>query len=88
MSLKTNLVAGAFSRDQRMCAIIYFEPRIGELRTQKLKSRLVRTRSLNVFPLKAGVGWYMTLCQKFLLKSGQFYEITYPESITLEENMR
>ena len=30
-------------------------PHSGELRTQKLKSRLVRTQSLNVFPLKSRV---------------------------------
>ena len=33
-------------------------PRSGELRTQKLKSHLVRTQSLNVLPLKPGVGQY------------------------------
>ena len=33
-----------------------FWPRSGELRTQKLKSHLVRTQSLNVLPLKPGVG--------------------------------
>ena len=31
-------------------------PRSGELRMQKLKSHLVRTRSLKVPPLKPGVG--------------------------------
>ena len=31
-------------------------PRSGELRTQKLKSHLVRTQGLNVLPLKPGVG--------------------------------
>ena len=36
-------------------------PRSGELRTQKLKSHLVRTKSVNVFPLKPGVGQYMTI---------------------------
>ena len=30
-------------------------PRRGELRTQKLKSHLMRTQSLNVLPLKPGV---------------------------------
>ena len=34
-------------------------PRSGELRTQKLKSRLIRTRSLNVLPLKPGVGQHI-----------------------------
>ena len=33
-----------------------YSPRSGELRTQKLKSYLVRTQSLNVLPLKSGVG--------------------------------
>ena len=36
-------------------------PRIGELRTQKLKSHLVRTQSLNVLPLKPGVGQYVAI---------------------------
>ena len=31
-------------------------PRSGELRTQKLKANLMRTKSLNVLPLKPGVG--------------------------------
>ena len=35
--------------------------RSGELRTQKLKSRLVRTQSLNVPPLKPGVGQYIAV---------------------------
>ena len=33
----------------------------GELRTQKLKSHLVRTQSLNVLPLKHGVGQYIAM---------------------------
>ena len=36
-------------------------PRSGELRTQKLKSHLVRTQSLNVLPLKLGVGQYIAI---------------------------
>ena len=36
-------------------------PRSGELRTQKLKSHLVRTQSLNVLPLKSGVGRYIAI---------------------------
>ena len=35
--------------------------RIGELRTQKLKSHLVRTQSLNVLPLKPGVSQYIAI---------------------------
>ena len=33
----------------------------GEQRTQKLKSHLVRTQSLNVLPLKPGVGQYVAI---------------------------
>ena len=36
-------------------------PRSGELRMQKLKSHLVRTHSLNVLPLKPGVGQYIAI---------------------------
>ena len=37
------------------------QPRSGELRTQKLKSHLVRTQSLNVLPFKPGVGQYKAI---------------------------
>ena len=36
-------------------------PCSGELRTQKLESHLVRTQSLNVLPLKPGVGQYIAI---------------------------
>ena len=36
-------------------------PRNGELRTQKLMSQLVRTQSLNILPLKPGVGRYIAM---------------------------
>ena len=36
-------------------------PRSGELRTQKLKSHLVRAQSFNVLPLKPGVGQYIAI---------------------------
>ena len=36
-------------------------PRSGELRTQKLKSHLVGTQSLNVLPLKPGVSEYIAI---------------------------
>ena len=39
----------------------FVEPRSGELRTQKLRSHLVRTQSLNVLPLKPGVGQYIAI---------------------------
>ena len=35
--------------------------RSGELRTQKLKSHLMRTQSLKVLPLKPGVGQYIAM---------------------------
>ena len=35
--------------------------RSGELRTQKFKSYLVRIQSLNVLPLKPGVGQYIAI---------------------------
>ena len=38
-----------------------FRHRSGELRTQKLKSHLVRTQSLNVLPLKPWVGQYIAI---------------------------
>ena len=36
-------------------------PGSGELRAQKLKSHLVGTQSLNVLPLKPGVGQYIAI---------------------------
>ena len=36
-------------------------PRSGELRTQKLKSHLVRTQSFNVLPLKPRVSQYIAI---------------------------
>ena len=36
-------------------------PRSGELRTQKLKSHLLRTQSLKVLPLKPEVGQYIVI---------------------------
>ena len=35
--------------------------RSGELQTQKLKSHLMRTQSLNILPLKPGVGQYIAI---------------------------
>ncbi len=40
-------------------------PRGGELPTQKLKSHLVRTQSLNILPLKPGVGQYTAIYDSF-----------------------
>ena len=45
-----------------LTAVFFFAfPRSGELWTQKLKSHLVRTQSLNVLPLKPGVGQYIAI---------------------------
>ena len=38
-----------------------YSSRDGERRTQKLKSHLLRTQSLNVLPLKPGVGQYIAV---------------------------
>ena len=48
-----------------MCANVLELPRSGELRMQKLKSHLVRTQSLNVLPLKSGVGQYIAIHATF-----------------------
>ena len=42
-------------------ASVLLQPRIRELRTQKLKSHLTRTQSLKVLPLKPGVGQYIAM---------------------------
>ena len=42
-----------------VCVRLAFTAPRWELRTQKVKSHLVRTQSLNVFPLKPGVGQYI-----------------------------
>ena len=41
--------------------IVTTRPRSGELRTQKLKSHLARTQSLNALPFKPGVGQYIAI---------------------------
>ena len=46
-----------FYRIYRLTLLLF--PRSGGLRTQKLKSHLVRTHSLNVLPLKTGAGQYI-----------------------------
>ena len=47
------------------------DPHSGELRTQKLKSHLVRTQSFNVLPLKPGVGQY--IATHATLTAGDFF---------------
>ena len=53
--------------------------RSGELRTQKLKSHLVRTHSLNVLPLKLGVGQYIAI-HATLTARDFFLAYFYPSS--------
>ena len=54
-------------------------PRSGMLRTQKLKSHLVRTQSLNGLPLKPGVGQY-TAIHATLTARNFFFAYFYPSS--------
>ena len=51
----------------------------GELRTQKLKSHLVRTQSLNVLPLKPGVGQHIAI-HATLTARDFFLAYFYPSS--------
>ena len=51
--------------------------RNGELRTQKLKSHLVRTQSLNVLPVKHGVGQYIAIHATFTARDF-FLACLYP----------
>ena len=50
-----------FQRHHPLHSCLAVWPRSGELRTQKLRSRLMRTQSLNVLPLKPGVGQYIAI---------------------------
>ena len=49
------------SCEDMVWALPFWWPRSGELRTQKLKSHLVRTQSLNVLPFTPGVGQYIAI---------------------------
>ena len=49
------------SPEQTRTAGFCTDPRGGELRTQKLKSHLMRTQSLKVLLLKPGVGQYIAM---------------------------
>ena len=59
--------------------VLFLSPRSGELRTQKLKSHLVRTQSLNVLPLKSGVGQYVAI-HATLTARNFFLAYFYPSS--------
>ena len=54
-------VRGPSSWDPGVAEFVFQSPRSRELRTQKLKSHLVRTQSLHVLPLKPGVGQYIAI---------------------------
>ena len=53
-----------------------FQSRSGEPRTQKLKSYLVGTQSLNVLPLKLGVGQYIAI--HATLTASDFFLLFFP----------
>ena len=61
------------------CYLPFAAPRSGELRTQKLKSHLVRTQSLNVLPFKPGVGQYIAI-HATLTARDFFLAYFYPSS--------
>ena len=54
------------TRGCSICLLTELHPHSGELRTQKLKSHLERTQSLNVLPLKPGVGQHMPYTLRLL----------------------
>ena len=56
-----------------------FDPHSWELRAQTLKSQLVRLQSLNVLPLKPGVGQYIAIYAMFTAKDF-FLAYFYPSS--------
>ena len=60
---------------------IYTTPRNRKLRTQKLKSQLVRTQSLNVLPLKPGVGQYVAI--HATLTARDFFRVYFYPSVIL-----
>ena len=51
-----------------------------KLRTQKLKTHLVRTRSLNVLPFKPGVGQYIAIHATLTAREELFLAYFYPSS--------
>ena len=51
----------SLSLARSLACSVSLTPRSGELRTQKLKSHLMRTQSLKVLPLKPGVGQYIAM---------------------------
>ena len=60
--------------------LLLLSPSSGELRTQKLRSRLLRTQSLKVLPLKPGVGQYIAIHAAALTARDFFLANFYPSS--------
>ena len=56
---------------------LFSAPGSGELRTQKLKSYLLRTQSLKVLPLKPGVDQYIAI-HATLIARDFFHANLYP----------
>ena len=82
--LESALASAVDTRDGLLswdwCAVLPGRPRGGELRTQKLKFHLVRTQSLNVLPIKPGVGQYIAIHATLTAKDF-FLANFYPWSI-------
>ena len=77
--LKVKVYSSALALYSNILLLLFPSPRSGELRTQKLKSHLVRTQSLNALPLKPGVGQYMAIHATFTAM-GFFLAYIYPSS--------
>ena len=75
------VMAGEVAKPRYFLPLYCCQSRSGELRTQKLKSHLIRTQSLEVLPLKPGVGQYiamhatLTTVDFFLAKFLPFHSI-------------
>ena len=76
MGFPEHLVWWCFEPDQPL-GVTSGLLRGGDLRTQKLKSHLLRTQSLKVFPLKPGVGQYIAI-HATLTARDFFLAIFYP----------
>ncbi len=60
-SLTLHYDTNSYLNPRKILEALHCSPRSGELRTQKLKSHLVRTQSWNVLPFKPGVGQYIAI---------------------------
>ena len=72
-------VEGLLEVYEDMVEVLLVLPRRGELRTQKLKSYLMRTPSLNVLPIKPGVGQYIAI-HATLTARNFFFAYFYPSN--------